>query len=98
MNKENKAFPWENKIINHQALGGIETAVLDNGPAAGTRLSPARARVRRSRAIRDGAVADDEVDIGETAPAPKKVAKKKEVAAPSSEEADLSSIVDDWDD
>ena len=50
------------------------------------------------QAIRDGAVADDEVDIGETAPAPKKVAKKKEVAAPSSEEADLSSIVDDWDD
>jgi hypothetical protein len=49
------------------------------------------------QAIRDGAVADDEVDIGETAPAPKKVAKKKEVAAPSSEEADLSSIVDDWD-
>ena len=35
------------------------------------------------QAIRDGAVADDEVDIGETAPAPKKVAKKKEVAAPS---------------
>ena len=50
------------------------------------------------QAIRDGAVADDEVDIGETAPAPKKVAKKKEVAAPSSEEADLSSIVDDWED
>ena len=50
------------------------------------------------QAIRDGAAADDEVDIGETAPAPKKVAKKKEVAAPSSEEADLSSIVDDWDD
>ena len=50
------------------------------------------------QAIRDGAVADDEVDIGETAPAPKKVAKKKEVVAPSSEEADLSSIVDDWDD
>jgi hypothetical protein len=49
------------------------------------------------QAIRDGAVADDEVDIGETAPAPKKVAKKKEVAAPSSEEADLSSIVDGWD-
>ena len=43
-------------------------------------------------------VADDEVDIGETAPAPKKVAKKKEVAAPSASEADLASIVDDWDD
>jgi hypothetical protein len=50
------------------------------------------------QAKRDGAVADDEVDIGETAPAPKKVAKKKEVAAPSASEADLASIVDDWDD
>ena len=50
------------------------------------------------QAIRDGVVADDEVGLEETAPAPKKVAKKKEVAAPSSEEADLSSIVDDWDD
>mgnify|MGYP000716141275 CR=1 FL=1 len=29
---------------------------------------------------------------------PKKVAKKKEVAAPSANEADLASIVDDWDD
>ena len=43
-------------------------------------------------------------DVVESAPAevdevptPKKVAKKKE-AAPSTEEADLSSIVDDWDD
>jgi hypothetical protein len=50
------------------------------------------------QAKRDGAVQEDEVDIREPAPAPKKVAKKKEVAAPSSEEADLASIVDDWDD
>ena len=44
------------------------------------------------------AVQEDEVDIREPVPAPKKVAKKKEVAAPSDEEADLASIVDDWDD
>ena len=50
------------------------------------------------QAKRDGAVQEDEVDIREPVPAPKKVAKKKEVAAPSSEEADLASIVDDWDD
>ena len=50
------------------------------------------------QAKRDGAVQEDEVDIREPAPAPKKVAKKKEVAAPSNEEADLASIVDDWDD
>ena len=43
-----------------------------------------------------GAVAEDEIAIAD-APEPKKVAKKKEVAAPSAE-ADLSSIVDDWDD
>ena len=50
------------------------------------------------QAKRDGAVQEDEVDIREPAPAPKKVAKKKEVAAPSSEEAYLASNVDDWDD
>ena len=31
-------------------------------------------------------------------PEPKKVAKKKEVAAPSNEEGDLAALVDDWDD
>tara|TARA_R110000787_G_scaffold4066_7_gene15829 strand:+ start:2687 stop:3565 length:879 start_codon:yes stop_codon:yes gene_type:complete len=46
---------------------------------------------------RDGPVADDEVDL-DAVPEPTKVAKKKEVAAPSAAEADLSSIVDDWDD
>jgi hypothetical protein len=45
----------------------------------------------------DGKVADDEIDLN-AVPEPKKVAKKKEVAAPSSDEADLASIVDDWDD
>jgi hypothetical protein len=45
---------------------------------------------------RNGSVAADENDL-DAAPEPKKVAKKKEVAAPSADEADLSSIVDDWD-
>ena len=49
------------------------------------------------QAQRDGAVAADESDI-DAAPEPVKVAKKKEVAAPSANEADLASIVDDWDD
>ena len=44
----------------------------------------------------DGKVADDEIDL-DAVPEPVKVAKKKEVAAPSAE-ADLASIVDDWDD
>ena len=39
MNQANAPFPWQNKIINHQALGGIESAVLDNGPAQGTRVA-----------------------------------------------------------
>ena len=42
---------------------------------------------------RDGEVAEDEVDISEVA-APKKVSKKKEVAAPSSDD-DLEAIVGD---
>lgn len=46
------------------------------------------------QAKRDGEVADDEVDIGETVAAPKKVSKKKEVAAPSSDD-DLEAIVGD---
>ena len=46
------------------------------------------------QAKRDGEVADDEGDIGETVAAPKKVSKKKEVAAPSSDD-DLEAIVGD---
>ena len=46
------------------------------------------------QAKRDGEVQEDEVDIGETVPKPKKVAKKKEVTAPSSDD-DLESIVGD---
>tara|TARA_R100000329_G_scaffold145249_2_gene130591 strand:- start:2378 stop:3283 length:906 start_codon:yes stop_codon:yes gene_type:complete len=46
------------------------------------------------QAKRDGEVQEDEVDIGETVPKPKKVAKKKEVTAPSSGD-DLESIVGD---
>ena len=46
------------------------------------------------QAKRDGEVQEDEVDIGETVPKPKKVAKKKEVTAPSSSD-DLESIVGD---
>lgn len=38
------------------------------------------------------------VGADDSIPEPQKVAKKKEVAAPSSVEADLSSIVDGWDD
>lgn len=33
------ATPWQDRIINPRALGGIETAVLDNGPGRGTRVA-----------------------------------------------------------
>lgn len=39
MTKDKSSFLWKDKIINPQALGGIETAVLDNGPARGTRVA-----------------------------------------------------------
>ncbi len=38
------------------------------------------------------------VGADDSVPEPQKVAKKKEVVAPSSNEADLATIVDDWDD
>ena len=50
---------------------------------------------------RNGAVAEQEttleVSLADDTPEPKKVAKKKEVVAPSADEVDLSSIVDKWD-
>ncbi len=37
---ENKpSCPWQDKIINPRVLGGIDTAVLDNGPARGSRVA-----------------------------------------------------------
>ena len=39
MTKDKSSCLWKDKIINHHALGGIETAVLDNGPARGTRVA-----------------------------------------------------------
>ena len=48
-------------------------------------------------AIFENAVDTAPAEVDEI-PEPKKVAKKKEVAAPSNEEDDLSALVDDWDD
>lgn len=39
MNQHEPPFAWKDKIMNPQALGGIETAVLDNGPARGSRVA-----------------------------------------------------------
>ena len=33
------AFPWNDKVGNIFQVGGIETSVLDNGPAKGSRIA-----------------------------------------------------------
>ena len=34
-----KRYPWDGKICNHSALGGIETSVIDDGPGRGNRIA-----------------------------------------------------------
>lgn len=52
-----KAMPWTGKIVNPAQLGGIETAVLDNGPGRGVRVAwvntgtPLRYKVVLDRAL-----------------------------------------------
>lgn len=35
----NNKFPWQDKVINHTQIGGIETAVLDDGLGRGVRIA-----------------------------------------------------------
>jgi len=53
------AFAWQDKIINSAQVGGIETAVLDNGPAKGTRI----AWVNTGEGLRYKVVIDRALDI-----------------------------------
>jgi len=39
MATKNFKFHWQNKVNNYAQIGGIETSVLDNGPAKGTRIA-----------------------------------------------------------
>jgi len=39
MASKDPKFNWHNKVGNYAQLGGIETSVLDNGPAKGTRIA-----------------------------------------------------------
>ncbi len=57
--KEDK--PWQNKISNIQQLGGIETSVLDNGNARGTRI----AWFNTGTGLRFKVVLDRSMDIAE---------------------------------
>ena len=54
-------FPWQNKIINPAQIGGIETSVLDNGPAAGTRI----AWINTGSGLRYKVVIDRGMDIAD---------------------------------
>ncbi|MCK5270356.1 MAG: aldose 1-epimerase family protein [Sedimentisphaerales bacterium] len=56
-----KQFPWQDKINNHHALGGIETAVLGNGLARGTRI----AWVNTGSPLRYKVVIDRGLDIAD---------------------------------
>ncbi len=54
--------PWQNKISNHAQLGGIETAVLDNGSGRGTRI----AWINTGSGLRFKVVIDRAMDIADT--------------------------------
>ena len=54
-------LPWQNKIINPAQIGGIETSVLDNGPAAGTKI----AWINTGSGLRYKVVIDRGMDIAE---------------------------------
>ncbi|TWF42732.1 uncharacterized protein DUF4432 [Chitinophaga polysaccharea] len=53
--------PWLHKISNHLQLGGIETAVLDNGPGRGARI----AWINTGTGLRYKVVLDRAMDIAD---------------------------------
>jgi hypothetical protein len=57
-----KEHSWHNKISNSAQLGGIETAVLDNGAGRGTRI----AWINTGSGLRYKVVIDRAMDIAET--------------------------------
>lgn len=61
MKKIKSKFPWQDKIINHAQIGGIETSVLDNGLGKGVRI----AWVNTGSALRYKVVIDRGLDIAE---------------------------------
>ncbi len=54
-------FDWQNKVINFTQLGGIETSVLDNGLAKGTRI----AWINTGSGLRYKVVIDRALDIAD---------------------------------
>jgi len=60
MAKKNR-FPWDGKICNHSAIGGIETSVIDDGPGRGNRI----AWINTGSGLRFKVVIDRAMDIVE---------------------------------
>jgi len=56
-----KHIPWEDRISNHQQIGGIETSVLDNGRGRGTRI----AWINTGTGLRYKVVIDRSLDIAD---------------------------------
>ena len=52
---------WKNKISNPAQLGGIETAIIENGPARGTRI----AWINTGSGLRYKVVIDRAMDIAD---------------------------------
>lgn len=61
MNGKQSVSGWPGKVINHQQLGGIETAVLDNGHGRGVRI----AWVNTGSGLRYKVVIDRGLDIAD---------------------------------
>jgi hypothetical protein len=61
MAKKNLKFIWQNKVINHAQIGGIETSVLDNGLGKGTRI----AWINTGAGLRYKVVLDRGLDIAD---------------------------------
>jgi len=59
MAAKNTGLNWQNKVNNHAQIGGIETSVLDNGLAKGTRI----AWVNTGTGLRYKVVIDRALDI-----------------------------------
>jgi hypothetical protein len=59
MAAKNPKFGWQDKVINHAQIGGIETSVLDNGLGRGTRI----AWVNTGSGLRYKVVIDRGLDI-----------------------------------
>ena len=62
MAKKNTKYPWQDKICNHNQIGGIETSVIDDGLGRGNRI----AWINTGSGLHYKVVIDRAMDIAET--------------------------------